>query len=100
VTAPSQDTPRLWQTPADTGQPTAKKARLYEEGIDVLLEHWRESKGLSVGESAQADRRALKSADCKRPECRGGILPGKRRLKCHPLTSKAPSLSGKAPFVS
>jgi formylglycine-generating enzyme required for sulfatase activity len=39
-----------------------KRARLYEECIDVLLEHWRESKGLSVGVSAQAGRRALQPA--------------------------------------
>ena len=39
-----------------------KRARLYEECIDVLLEHWREAKGLSVGISAQAGRRVLQPA--------------------------------------
>ncbi len=29
-----------------------KRARLYEECIDVLLEHWQEAKGLKVGVSA------------------------------------------------
>jgi predicted NACHT family NTPase len=36
-----------------------KRAHLYEECIDVLLEHWREAKDLSVGVSAQIGRRAL-----------------------------------------
>ena len=39
-----------------------KRARLYEECIDVLLEHWRGAKGLSVGVTAQAGRRALQPA--------------------------------------
>ena len=39
-----------------------KRARLYEECIDVLLGHWRGAKGLSVGVSAQAGRRALQPA--------------------------------------
>jgi formylglycine-generating enzyme required for sulfatase activity len=39
-----------------------KRARLYEECIDVLLEHWREAKGLLVGVSAQDGRRALQPA--------------------------------------
>jgi predicted NACHT family NTPase len=39
-----------------------KRARLYEECIDVLLEHWREAKGLQVGVSAQDGRRALQPA--------------------------------------
>jgi hypothetical protein len=39
-----------------------KRARLYEECIDVLLEHWREAKGLKVGVSAEAGRRALQPA--------------------------------------
>ncbi len=39
-----------------------KRARLYEECIDVLLEHWRQAKNLSVGVSAQAGRRALQPA--------------------------------------
>ncbi|MFV2081901.1 MAG: SUMF1/EgtB/PvdO family nonheme iron enzyme [bacterium] len=38
-----------------------KRARLYEECIDVLLEHWRGSKGLKVV-SAQSGRRALQPA--------------------------------------
>ncbi len=38
-----------------------KRARLYEECIDVLLEHWRGSKGLKVV-SAQTGRRALQPA--------------------------------------
>lgn len=36
-----------------------KRARLYEECIDVLLEHWRGAKGLQVGISCQEGRRAL-----------------------------------------
>ncbi|RJQ61260.1 MAG: DUF4062 domain-containing protein [Desulfobacteraceae bacterium] len=36
-----------------------KRARLYEECIDVLLEHWRRAKKLAVSVSAQAGRRAL-----------------------------------------
>ncbi|MCP4693323.1 MAG: NACHT domain-containing protein, partial [Desulfobacterales bacterium] len=39
-----------------------KRARLYEECIDVLLEHWREAKGLKVGVTAQEGRRALQPA--------------------------------------
>ncbi|MCP4623815.1 MAG: SUMF1/EgtB/PvdO family nonheme iron enzyme [bacterium] len=39
-----------------------KRARLYEECIDVLLEHWRSAKGLSIDVSAQAGRRALQPA--------------------------------------
>jgi len=39
-----------------------KRARLYEECIDVLLEHWRGAKGLKVGVSAQEGRRALQPA--------------------------------------
>jgi formylglycine-generating enzyme required for sulfatase activity len=39
-----------------------KRARLYEECIDVLLEHWREAKGLKVGVSAEDGRRALQPA--------------------------------------
>ncbi|MCP4667426.1 MAG: NACHT domain-containing protein, partial [Deltaproteobacteria bacterium] len=39
-----------------------KRARLYEECIDVLLEHWQEAKGLKVRVSAQAGRRALQPA--------------------------------------
>jgi Domain of unknown function (DUF4062)/NACHT domain len=44
------------------GQLPQKRARLYEECIDVLLEHWRRSKGLSIGISAQGGRRALQPA--------------------------------------
>jgi len=44
------------------GQLPQKRARLYEECIDVLLEHWRGSKGLSIGISAQDGRRALQPA--------------------------------------
>ncbi len=36
-----------------------KRARLYEECIDVLLEHWRVAKGLTVDITAQAGRKAL-----------------------------------------
>ncbi|MGA1840825.1 MAG: NACHT domain-containing protein [bacterium] len=39
-----------------------KRARLYEECIDVLLEHWREAKKLKAGVSAQDGRRALQPA--------------------------------------
>jgi len=39
-----------------------KRARLYEECIDVLLEHWRQAKGLRVGVSAQEGRRAVQPA--------------------------------------
>ncbi len=39
-----------------------KRARLYEECIDVLLEHWQESKHLPVGISAQDGRRVLQPA--------------------------------------
>lgn len=39
-----------------------KRARLYEECIDGLLEHWRKAKGLPVEMSAQAGRRALQPA--------------------------------------
>jgi formylglycine-generating enzyme required for sulfatase activity len=38
------------------------RARLYEECIDVLLEHWRQAKKLSVGVTAQQGRRALQPA--------------------------------------
>ncbi len=36
-----------------------KRARLYEECINVLLEHWRESKGLTVGVTARDGMRVL-----------------------------------------
>jgi len=39
-----------------------KRARLYEECIDVLLEHWREAKGLKVGVTARDGCRALQPA--------------------------------------
>jgi len=39
-----------------------KRARLYEECIDVLLEHWRVSKGLGVDITAQVGRKALQPA--------------------------------------
>jgi formylglycine-generating enzyme required for sulfatase activity len=39
-----------------------KRARLYEECIDVLLEHWRGAKGLPVSLTAQESRRALQPA--------------------------------------
>jgi hypothetical protein len=44
------------------GELPRKRARLYEECIDVLLEHWRESKHLQVGLSAQNGRRVLQPA--------------------------------------
>ncbi|MEW6669350.1 MAG: SUMF1/EgtB/PvdO family nonheme iron enzyme [Thermodesulfobacteriota bacterium] len=44
------------------GQLPQKRARLYEECIDVLLEHWRGAKGLSIGVSAQEGRRVLQPA--------------------------------------
>lgn len=36
-----------------------KRACLYEECIDVMLQHWREAKGLTIGISAQDGRRVL-----------------------------------------
>ncbi|MDL1958220.1 MAG: hypothetical protein LWX01_06765 [Deltaproteobacteria bacterium] len=39
-----------------------KRARLYEECIDVLLEHWREAKELKVGVTARDGCRALQPA--------------------------------------
>ncbi|MCP4117043.1 MAG: SUMF1/EgtB/PvdO family nonheme iron enzyme [Desulfobacteraceae bacterium] len=39
-----------------------KRARLYEECIDVLLEHWRAAKQLRIGVSAQTGKRALQPA--------------------------------------
>ena len=39
-----------------------RRARLYEECIDVLLEHWRESKKLMVGVSALQGRQVLQPA--------------------------------------
>ncbi len=39
-----------------------KRARLYEECIDILLEHWREAKGLKVGVTARDGCRALQPA--------------------------------------
>jgi predicted NACHT family NTPase len=36
-----------------------RRARLYEECIDVLLEHWRESKKLKLGVSALQGRQVL-----------------------------------------
>jgi formylglycine-generating enzyme required for sulfatase activity len=43
----------------DRGTLPTGRARLYSECIDVLLEHWRQSKGLSVDVTAEAGRRAL-----------------------------------------
>jgi len=39
-----------------------KRARLYEECINVLLEHWRQAKGLKVGVTARDGCRALQPA--------------------------------------
>ena len=39
-----------------------KRVRLYEECIDVLLEHWRAAKELPVGVTAQDGMRALQPA--------------------------------------
>ncbi len=39
-----------------------KRARLYEECINVLLEHWRMAKGLRVDVTAQSGQRALQPA--------------------------------------
>lgn len=36
-----------------------KRVRLYEECLDVMLEHWREAKGLKVSISSHEGRRAL-----------------------------------------
>ena len=44
------------------GQLPKKRARLYEECIDVLLEHWRGAVGLSIGITAQESRRVLQPA--------------------------------------
>ena len=44
------------------GQLPKKRARLYEECIDVLLEHWRGAKRLSIGVTAQEGRRVLQPA--------------------------------------
>jgi len=44
------------------GELPGKRARLYEECIDVLLEHWREAKGLKVGVTARDGCRALQPA--------------------------------------
>ncbi|MFY9943916.1 MAG: SUMF1/EgtB/PvdO family nonheme iron enzyme, partial [Desulfobacterales bacterium] len=44
------------------GELPQKRARLYEECIDVLLEHWRKAKGLSIGVTAQEGRRVLQPA--------------------------------------
>ena len=44
------------------GELPRKRARLYEECIDVLLEHWREAKGLKVGVTARDGCRALQPA--------------------------------------
>jgi len=39
-----------------------RRARLYEECIDVLLERWRVAKNLDIGATAQESRRALQPA--------------------------------------
>ena len=44
------------------GELPQKRARLYEECIDVLLEHWRKAKGLKIGVTAQEGRRVLQPA--------------------------------------
>ncbi len=44
------------------GELPRKRARLYEECIDVLLEHWREAKGLKIHVTAREGRRALQPA--------------------------------------
>ena len=44
------------------GELPKKRARLYEECIDVLLEHWRAAVGLSAGITAQEGRRVLQPA--------------------------------------
>ena len=44
------------------GQLPQKRARLYEECIDVLLEHWQSAKKLSIEITAQQGRRVLQPA--------------------------------------
>jgi formylglycine-generating enzyme required for sulfatase activity len=44
------------------GELPQKRARLYEECIDVLLEHWREAKKLCIEVTAQEGRRVLQPA--------------------------------------
>ncbi len=44
------------------GELPKKRARLYEECIDVLLEHWRGAVGLSAGVTVQEGRRVLQPA--------------------------------------
>jgi len=44
------------------GQLPQKRARLYEECIDVLLEHWQSAKKLSIEVTAQEGRRVLQPA--------------------------------------
>lgn len=43
----------------DRGQLPRGRARLYEECVEVLLEHWREGKGLAVDVRADEGRRVL-----------------------------------------
>ncbi len=51
------------------------RARLYEECIDVMLEHWRKAKGLPVGVGAQTGRRVLQPAALWLHGKRGGPGP-------------------------
>lgn len=44
------------------GRLPQQRAQLYEECIDVLLEHWRGAKGLDIGLTAKAGRRVLQPA--------------------------------------
>ena len=44
------------------GELPQKRARLYKECIEVLLEHWRRAKGLSVGITGEEGIRALQPA--------------------------------------
>lgn len=46
----------------DRGSLPTGRAQLYRECIDVLLEHWRQDKGLTIEVTAEAGRRSLQPA--------------------------------------
>ena len=58
-----------------------KRARLYEECIDVLLEHWRAAKRLPVDMSAQTARRVLQPAALWMHEKEGRTRATAKELK-------------------
>ena len=65
------------------GELPRKRARLYKECIEVLLEHWRRAKGLSVGITGEEGNRALQPAAYCLPSEEGRTQAKEEDLVAH-----------------